>query len=129
MREQPTAVELIEAVTEFLRAEPTPETAARLAFHTRVAANVLDIVRRELTLGPRADRSEAARLAALLGREGELEDLNTELCDRIAAGSIDLGDPALIDHLWARTLDTLAIDQPNYGTYRRAREILAVSDR
>ena len=127
MREQPTAIELIEAVTEFLRAEVTSATAARLAFHTRVAANVLDIVRRELTLGPRADQGEAARLRVLLGRDGEPEDLNAELCDQIASGRIDPSDPALIEHLWARTLDTLAVDQPNYGTYRRALEILAVN--
>ena len=116
MREQPTAIELIEAVSEFLRAEASPEMAGRLAFHTRVAANVLDIVRRELTLGPAADRSEAERLRALIGHDDDREDLNAELCDRIASGEIDPSEPALIEHLWARTLDTLAVDQPNYGT-------------
>jgi len=120
MREQPTAIELIDAVTEFLRTETTPATTGRIAFHTRVAANVLDIVRRELTLGAAADHAELTRLRALLGHDGDLEDLNAELCDAIANGGIDLSDPALVEHLWAKTLDTLAVDQPNYGTYRRA---------
>jgi hypothetical protein len=121
MREQPSAVELLEAVTEFLREDVTPALAGRVAFHTRVAANVLDIVRRELKAGPAAERREVERLEALLDLRGDADTLNAELCDRIAAGLIDPTDPALIDHLWATTLDTLAIDQPNYATYRRER--------
>jgi len=119
MREQPTAAELIDAVSEFLSRDLGPTLTGRLAFHARVAANVLAIVRRELTLGPEADRSDAARLAALLNPDGEPSALNEELCRRIAAGEIAPDDPALVDHLWATTLDTLAIDQPGYATYRR----------
>ena len=129
MREQPTAIELVEAVSEFLRAETLPAMAGRVAFHTRVAANVLDIVRRELALGPDADRSEAERLRALVGHDGEREALNTELCDLIADGGIEPDDPRLIDHLWATTLDKLSVDQPNYATYRRAVETRGISDR
>ena len=121
MREQPSAVELLEAVTEFLREDVTPTLADRIAFHTRVAANVLDIVRRELTDGARAEQDEVARLASLLGQSGDADTLNVELCDRLAAGAIDPRDPALIEHLWTTTLDTVAIDQPNYATYRRER--------
>ncbi len=120
MREQPSTAELIDAVAEFLRGEVMPALSGRLAFHARVAANVLDIVRRELTLGPAAEAAEASRLVALLGREDEVEALNRELCARIADASLDPHDPALIEHLWATTLDTVAIDQPNYATYRRA---------
>jgi hypothetical protein len=119
MREQPTAAELIDAVSEFLNRDLGPTLTGRLAFHARVAANVLAIVRRELTLGPQADRADAARLAALLGTRGDAPTLNEELCRRIAAGEIAPDDPALIEHLWATTLDTLAIDQPGYATYRR----------
>jgi hypothetical protein len=119
MREQPTAAELIDAVGEFLSRDLGPTLTGRLAFHARVAANVLAIVRRELTLGPDADRRDAARLAALLGQDGEPSALNAELCRRIEAGEIALDDPALVEHLWATTLDTLAIDQPGYATYRR----------
>ena len=119
MREQPSAAELLEAVTEFLRQDAAPALAGHHAFHTRVAANVLDIVRRELIDGSRAESQEVERLASLLGVSGDADTLNAELCDRLAAGTIDPGDPALIEHLWATTLDTVAIDQPNYATYRR----------
>jgi hypothetical protein len=119
MREQPTAAELIDAVSEFISRDVAPTLTGRLAFHARVAVNVLAIVRRELLQGPDADRADAQRLAALLGEAGDPAVLTDELCRRIAAGEIAADDPALVDHLWASTLDTLAVDQPNYATYRR----------
>lgn len=119
MREQPTAAELIDAVAEFIARDVAPTLTGRLAFHARVAANVLAIVRRELAEGPAADRADAARLAALLGHDGDPAALTEELCRRIEAGEIAADDPALIDHLWATTIATLAVDQPGYATYRR----------
>jgi hypothetical protein len=119
MREQPTATELIDAVAGFITNELAPTLTGRLAFHARVAANALAIVRRELELGPAADRADAARLTTLLGMDGDNTALTEELCRRIETGEIAADDPALIDHLWATTLATVAVDQPNYGTYRR----------
>jgi hypothetical protein len=119
MREQPTAAELIDAVSEFLSREIAPTLSGRLAFHARVAVNVLAIVKRELERGPAADRADAARLAALLGHDGDPAALTEELCRRITSGETAFDDPALIEHLWATTIDTLAVDQPNYATYRR----------
>jgi hypothetical protein len=118
--DQPTASELLEAVSHFLSAEVSPQLTGRLAFHARVAVNVLELVRRELALGPAATAGEASRLTALLGQEGALPDQERALCERIASGDLDPKDPALIAHLWATTLDTLAVDQPNYATYRQA---------
>ena len=65
---RPTASELLDAVREYLTEPVLPGTSGQLAFHARVAANVLGIVARELELGPLpaeaglAD-SVAARLA------------------------------------------------------------------
>jgi hypothetical protein len=94
-----------------------PRLSGRIAFHTRIAINVLAIVRRELNLGPAAGAREAARLAELLGADGDAETLTGALCECVAHGEIDVDDPKLIEHLWATTLDTVAIDQPNYATY------------
>jgi aminoglycoside phosphotransferase (APT) family kinase protein len=65
---RPTASELLDAVREFLTGQVMPATTGQLAFHARVAANVLGIVARELELGaipPDAGlaSSVAARLA------------------------------------------------------------------
>jgi len=118
MREPPELVELVDAVSEFIARDLAPTLTGRLAFHARVAVNVLAIIRREIELGPEADRGEAQRLAALLGAAGATPVLTDELCRRIETGELRANDPALIEHLWATTLDTLAINQPNYGTYR-----------
>ncbi len=65
---RPTASELLEAVREFLTGQVMPATTGQLAFHARVAANILAIVARELELGaipPEAGLAEgvAANLA------------------------------------------------------------------
>ncbi len=49
---RPTASELLDAVREFLTGSVMPATTGQLAFHARVAANVLAIVAREMELGP-----------------------------------------------------------------------------
>jgi aminoglycoside phosphotransferase (APT) family kinase protein len=49
---RPTASELLEAVREFLTGQVMPASTGQLAFHARVAANILGIVARELELGP-----------------------------------------------------------------------------
>jgi aminoglycoside phosphotransferase (APT) family kinase protein len=65
---RPTASELLEAVREFLTGQVMPSATGQLAFHARVAANMLGIVARELELsavppgGGLAD-AVAARLA------------------------------------------------------------------
>ncbi len=39
--------------------------------------------------------------------------------DRIAKGEVDLRTPGLADHLWQTTMAKLAVDQPNYASYKR----------
>jgi hypothetical protein len=122
MQDRPTAEQLLEAVTAFLRDRVVPATEGPLAFHARVAANALDIARRELTLAPAAEVRERAVLTALLQAEphSDLPDLSRMLCDRIERDELDLQTPGLADALWRITLDKLAIDQPGYDTYQRA---------
>jgi hypothetical protein len=55
--------------------------------------------------------------------QGSLADLNRALADRIAKAEVDLQTPGLADHLWRTTLDKLAVDQPNYASYRRERDV------
>jgi aminoglycoside phosphotransferase (APT) family kinase protein len=64
---RPTASELLDAVRGFLTDQVMPGTGGQLAFHARVAANVLTIISRELDLGPLpADAGLADKVAARL---------------------------------------------------------------
>jgi len=119
---RPTRDELLEAVAEFLEKRVIPRVDAHTAFHTRVAVNVLAIVRRELEHGPRLDAEERTRLKRLLGREGTLEELNAELCRQIRSGEIHPRDQELTEHLFLTTLGKVSVDQPNYSAYQRAIE-------
>jgi hypothetical protein len=119
---RPTRDELLEAVAEFLEDRVMPKLDKHTAFHTRVAVNVLSILRRELTVGPTLDAEERERLTELLGREGTLEELNAELCDRIRRGDLDHRHPELIKHLFRTTMGKVSMDQPTYSAYKRALE-------
>ncbi len=91
LQDRPTAPELLDAVREFLERDVMngDEIPGRVAFHARVAVNVLAIVERELRLGPGLEATERERLAALLGHDAEVDDLLAELADGIRDGSLD----------------------------------------
>jgi hypothetical protein len=119
MQDEPTPEELIKAVADFLRDEIAPVIKGHNAFKLRVGINALDLVTRQLALAQASDTAETARLSQLLGVQGSLTELNRALCDRIASGEADLQTPGLSAHLWQTTLAKLAVDQPNYGSYKR----------
>src|SRR5271156_6611731 len=120
MQDEPTPPEILTAVAALLRESVMPQLTGHTAFLVRVAANALDLVRRQVDLEPAADAAETERLRGLLGRDGGLVELNATLCEAIEAGTVTLETPGLAEHLWATTLDKLAIDQPGYGAYQRA---------
>ncbi|MEN3351382.1 MAG: hypothetical protein V7632_5017 [Bradyrhizobium sp.] len=119
MQDEPTTTELIKAVADFLRSEIVPLIKGHNAFKLRVGINALDLVTRQLALAEASDAGEAARLKQLLGTDGTLMELNRTLSEKIASGEADLSTPGLPDHLWQTTLDKLAVDQPNYASYKR----------
>ena len=79
----PSAVELVEAVREFLEGDVTEATEGRVRFHARVAARALAIVERELASADQMAADHAARLAAL----GFASD--AELAAAIRSGACD----------------------------------------
>jgi Domain of unknown function (DUF6285) len=119
MQDEPTPTELTKAVADFLRDDIAPGVSGHKAFKLRVAINMLDLVTRQLKLEEGSDAAELARLSQLLGKQGSLGELNRVLADQIAKGEIDLQTPGLADHLWQTTMDKLAVDQPNYASYKR----------
>jgi len=111
--------ELVVAVRDFLEQRAMPELKGHTAFHARVAANALSIVARELELAAVSGEAERARLAILLGHDGELLALNRELCAAIRDGKIGLDTSGLAEHLTVTTRDKVGIDQPNYSGLKR----------
>jgi hypothetical protein len=120
MLDQPNAEEILEVVARMLREQLTGQVPASAAFQARVAANALDLVRRQIADGDRLERESHARLRALLGHDGQADALERELCERIRERRLDASTPGLMEHLMASTLAKMSIDQPSYASYRRA---------
>jgi aminoglycoside phosphotransferase (APT) family kinase protein len=114
-QDRPTAAELLEAVREFVEHDAQPGLDGRAAFHARVAVNALGIVERELVLGPETDAPVAARLAALLGREGSPPELAAALAAGIRDGSLDDGRDEVVEAIVALVAAKLAIANPRYA--------------
>jgi aminoglycoside phosphotransferase (APT) family kinase protein len=108
---RPTATELIAAVSMFLREEVMAETNGRLKFLARVAANALDIVERELVLGPEQESRHRDRLAAM-ARSNE-----ADLAAAIRSGAVDVADPALLAAVRAAVTDRLTVANPRYLSF------------
>ena len=103
----PTAGELVEAVREWIEREASGGRAPN-RFHSRVAANVLAMVERELELGPAQVRAHTARLDQL----GVADD--AELSAAIRAGTLDDRLDEVRDLVWASVRDKLAVANPAY---------------
>lgn len=116
----PSSTELLESVRDFMRTEVMAETAGRTQFLSRVAANSLDIVLRELQLGPDHQRRELAALEQLLSSSGSLEALRGQLALALREGSMDLNHTGLAQFLRDSVVGQIAIDQPKYSGFRSA---------
>jgi hypothetical protein len=99
MADRPNAIELIEAVTEFLSSEVLPAaTDHRLKFRTLVALNALGIAYRELQSGDEVvlGQEELAELARRI-RTGDVdEDLHGRLKEHVAA-KLRISNPAYLE--------------------------------
>ncbi len=116
----PRTDELLTSVRDFLRNDVMAATHGRANFLARVASNSLDIVLRELELGPAHRARERQGLEAVLGHSGALETLRWELVRGLRDGSIALDTPGLAAHLRQTVVTQIAIDQPRYSGYLTA---------
>jgi hypothetical protein len=115
MQDRPTAIELLEAIREFLEHDVMPSVEGRVRFHSRVAINALGILERELRLGPELDAAERARLAALLGHDADLLTLTAELARRIRDGSLDDRRDEVVAAVRESVRAKLQIANPDYA--------------
>lgn len=101
MQDRPTMHELLEAVTQFLDDEVVPNLTGSRQFYSRVAANVLRTVLRELDAEETQLTAEWERLNGLLPQETRpptqvelkraIRRRTEELCLRIRKGDADVG--------------------------------------
>jgi hypothetical protein len=110
----PSAPVLLTAAVKYLEEELLPTLTGYHRFQTRVTANVLNIVRRELELRETQSAPERARLRALVGHDGDAESLSRELSELIRQSAIDLNDANLRAHLRQSLADALAINNPKW---------------
>jgi DNA-binding response OmpR family regulator len=113
-QDRPDASELVAAVREFLERDVMTATEGRVQFHTRVAVNVLNVVERELKLGPGLEPTERARAAALLGHDGDVHALERELAAAIRSGALDHRLDDIRAHVRATVREKLLIANPSY---------------
>jgi Domain of unknown function (DUF6285) len=97
--DRPNALELIEAVTEFLSTEVLPAAADhRAKFRTLVALNALGIAYRELAASNNLLLSdeEAAALARRI-RAGDVRDGDRELLKEHVAAKLRISNPGYLE--------------------------------
>jgi len=110
----PSAPVLLTAAVKYLEEDLLPSLTGYHRFKTRITANVLNIVRRELELRERQSAAERGRLRSLVGHDGEVEDLSAELSESIRRGAIDSNGANLRSHLRQSLADALAINNPKW---------------
>jgi aminoglycoside phosphotransferase (APT) family kinase protein len=106
---RPTAVELLDAVAHYLAVDVQPG-GDRVAFHARVAGNVLATVRRELLLGAPARTRHRARLDRL----GCADD--AALARAALDGSLDDRRDEVVAAVREAVRDQLAVANPRHLT-------------
>jgi hypothetical protein len=106
--DRPTAAELLEALHEWMERDLLPGVDGRLQFHTRVAINMIDIVRRELELGP----DQEVQHQEVLSSFGMNDD--AELAAAIREGSFDSNLAEVLNRLRPVVEDKVRVANPRY---------------
>ena len=105
----PSAAELLEAVREWVEGDARHATTGRVQFHTRVVANVMAMLERELESGP-------AMAVGPRGPPGGVGRVVRGRPRRPASGPASgrWTTAALLDAVRATVVDKLAVANPKY---------------
>ena len=126
MQDRPTMHELLEAVTHFLDEEVVPNLTGSRQFYSRVAANVLRTVMRELDAEETQLAAEWERLNGLLSQEPQplirvelkraIRRRTEELCQRIRHGDADAGlyREQVLAHVRELVREKLLVSNPGW---------------
>ena len=114
--DKPNSADLLEAISHFLNTKIKPEVPAHLAFKLRIVENVLNIVIREIEKGDELSNEVINLLQSLM--ESDTPSIET-LALMIKDEKIDLEDQGLKDLLVTLSKNKIAVDNPNYSTYKK----------
>ncbi len=128
MQDRPTAIELLDALGDFMRDRATHARDRWERFQFQVAANSIGIIGRELALEDGFMREEWRALDGLLREEAmpveqaafvaRLRERNEALAERIRAGEYDRDDGVLVPYLWEKVVHKVQIASPNEAPRR-----------
>jgi Domain of unknown function (DUF6285) len=104
---RPTAPELLDATIQFLRDQLMEQLDGALRHQVRIAVHALEVIAREMELGPEQAKAHAARLGAL----GVQTD--AELAAAIRSGTV-ADTPELRRLLREDTRDRLLVANPRW---------------
>ena len=114
--DRPTSSELIKAVMDFLDTKIKDELPPHLAFKLRITNNVLGMVQREIDQGEQLSEEIIKVMSNII----KSDDLTIkELSNLIKNGDLDLSDERLKDLLVLLSKNKIAVDNPNYSTYKK----------
>ena len=114
--DRPTSSELIKAVMDFLDTKIKDELPPHLAFKLRITNNVLCMAQREIDQGEQLSEEVVKVMSDII----KSDDLTTkELSNLIKNGDLDLSDQELKDLLVLLSKNKIAVDNPNYSTYKK----------
>jgi len=112
IQDRPPVDDLLRTVRQFVESI-APWLSGEAAFHARVAVYLLQICERELAQTGGAS-FEAARLAAVLGRERPLAEQCRVLCAGIRAGDFDDRWDEAFDLALRQVVDKVRIVRPEW---------------
>jgi len=119
--DSPRTDELLTEVSSFLRDEVMTSTQGRTRFLARVAANAVDLAKREVEHLSEYRNWELASLQSMFGSsEDELEVLRWRLVKKLREDEVDLKDEQLRSHLRQTVANQVALDHPSYSGYQQA---------
>ena len=104
---QPSVDELLESVVEWLRGDLITGDDPVVAYRARVAANLVELVRRDISLAPQVSARRES-LVTSIGATNEV-DLARQLRDKLRPVDDDV--LSVLDRI---TQDRLAIDAPHH---------------
>ena len=114
--DKPTSIDLLAAISHFLDTKIKSEVPPHLAFKLRIVENVLNIVIREIEKGDELSNEVINLLQGLI--ESETPSIET-LALLIKDKKIDLEDQGLKDLLVTLSKNKIAVDNPNYSTFKK----------